>query len=245
MLLGRLHEEGSGALVQQLEWYRLLRRLRCLLQPIPVSPPLFQQYLTAVLPSEQTPANVGELLRKLHQLLNHADAAEQARTQPGAAKALFHRLCAPLTPEEAARVLEDAATPSPSPAAPSPLGKRKRCASTAPPPQLSLKSFTEVVSRLPAIQAWCKQQSPRSDWEATIRIYLYAPPSQVRARLARDFPVSSTHTHTHTSSLHAHMLIRVLTTPLNLSCVHRPRKPALLKLLVLLPSRAALPQPSL
>jgi len=200
-LLIRLRFVGSVALVHKLEWYRLLYRLRALMRDSSTtamegrsSSQLFVQYLTATLPHE-SPQNVQEQLRKLHQLLRIADELESAGAEAGAAKAFFERLCAPLSPEEMNRAddsvgagavvgggrVEDSSAQQDQPGL---LRKRKRCATG---PQLTLKSFTQVASLIPRIQQWCEHN--HSDWEASLRIYLYTPTAEARARIRRDIGI--------------------------------------------------------
>jgi hypothetical protein len=205
-LLCRLRHVGSVALVHKLEWYRLLYRLRALMRVEPLNPTglgglsssqLFGLYLTTTLPHE-SPQNIQEQLRKLHQLLRIADQLEDAATETGAAKAFFERLCAPLSPEEVRRVgdsadpgtvavvddgaVEESAGQQEQPGL---VRKRKRCATA--PPQLTLKSFTQVASLLPSILQWCEQN--QSDWVASLRVYLYTPTAKARARIRRDIGI--------------------------------------------------------
>ncbi len=213
-LLSRLRCVGSVALVHKLEWYRLLYRLRALMRDGMASSgttitttiittmegrsssQLFVQYLSALLPYE-SPQNVQEQLRKLHQLLRIADELESAAAEAGAAKSFFERLCAPLSAEELRRVQDCEPSSGPGPnggsgsegasAAERPIlgNKRKRC-DTAP--HLTLKSFIQVASLLPRFQQWCDSKH-EIDWEASLRIYLYTPTSEARARILRDIEV--------------------------------------------------------
>jgi len=214
-LLSRLRCEGSVALVHKLEWFRLLYRLRTLMRDgVAIhgdgirtvltaregqsGSQLFMHYLSTSLPHD-SPHHVQEQLGKLHQLLRIADQREDA--EAGAAKALFERLCAPLSPDDLCRVqgssssksscsqeLNDVCGTAAAASADLPVlrHKRKRCDTTAP--HLTLKSFIQVASLLPRFQQWCHSRQDM-DWEASLRIYLYSPTKEVRVRILRDMEV--------------------------------------------------------
>jgi len=203
------------ALVHKLEWFRLLYRLRTLMRDgVAIhgdgirtlltaregqsGSQLFMHYLSTSLPHD-SPHHVQEQLGKLHQLLRIADQREDA--EAGAAKALFERLCAPLSPDDLCRVqgssssksscsqeLNDVCGTAAAASADLPVlrHKRKRCDTTAP--HLTLKSFIQVASLLPRFQQWCHSRQDM-DWEASLRIYLYSPTKEVRVRILRDMEV--------------------------------------------------------
>jgi hypothetical protein len=204
-MLFHLRVVGMTAVVHQLEWYRILWQLREMMRetlPRPSrfsSNQLFLHFLATTYP-HRSAQSVQDHLSKLCQLIQLAQRMENA--EEGAAKALFERLCASLSPEEKEQLQDEEQCRSDDfPAAASRLRlpntglkrdagtrtmtrKQKRPFShmiSLPQQQLTVTSFYKVGSLIPSIQQWCQQQG--RDFERQLRIFLYSPTADIRARI--------------------------------------------------------------